>query len=71
MAKPTNNATGVITIPEADFLLWVQTNYLKPQPGTFVTWGKVKIKTDTIEAAYTTSTQDQPAPPPEAATTPV
>jgi hypothetical protein len=50
----------------ADFELWLQTYYLKPPAGTFVTWGKVKVKGDDLEVGYATSTEGEPAPPPEA-----
>jgi hypothetical protein len=71
MAKPSNNSEGVLVVPEAEFNLWLQTYYLKPPTGTFVTWGKVKVKGDNLEVDYATSTEGQPSPPPEATTRPV
>jgi|GEM_PF-3855243 hypothetical protein len=74
MTKPTNDAVGTIVVPVQDFYLWLQTYYLKPTPGTFVTWGKVKVKganAEELQVNYSTSTTDQPEPPPEAATQPV
>jgi hypothetical protein len=67
MAKPVSNqAVGTMLVPAADFTLWLQTYYLKPPPGTFVTWGKVKVKGDDLEVDYATSSEEQPAPPAEA-----
>ena len=64
MAKPSNNSSGTVIVPMADFTLWVETNLLKPPVGTFVTWGKVKVKgPDQLEVAYTTSTDAAPPPP--------
>jgi hypothetical protein len=72
MSKPSNNSAGTVVVPMSDFTFWVETTLLKPPTGTFVTWGKVKIKgTDLLEVQYTTSTEYQPVPPPVAAQQPV
>jgi len=64
MAKPTNTGAGTLVVPMVDFNIWLQTYYLKPPEGTFVSWGKVKVKgTDELEAQYTLSTVAPPAPP--------
>jgi len=70
MAKPSNESVGTILVPEEDLLQWLQANYLKPPPGTFVTWAKVKLKNSNIEASYATSTVEPPPTPPEVATRP-
>lgn len=72
MSKPSNDAVGTIIVPMEDFNLWLQTYYLKPPPGTFVSWGKVKTKgTSELQVSYATSTTEQPEAPPDAATQPV
>jgi len=64
LAKPSNSSAGTVIVPMSDFTLWVQTSLLQPPTGTFVSWGKVKVKgTDQLEVAYTTSTDATPTPP--------
>lgn len=70
MAKPSNKATGTIEVPEADVIAWLQSMILKPPAGTFVAWGKIKLKNGVLEAGYTTSTVEEPSPPSEPSTQP-
>jgi hypothetical protein len=66
MAQPNNTSTGTVIVPVADFYEWVYATILKPTPGTFVSWGKVKVKgahSEELEVSYSTSNTSPPTPP--------